>query len=422
LLGAVAMVIAIALVGLAPPALAATDSTVRVQAQSNAPCGPASSSPLHYDSAKLIDGAKKIDAVGNETRTLSSTDSFSAEIVDSRGVHGLTGEFGAYDVGPTKFHHFWFTHEGTVARLFHSGEATITTTVVHHDGSEDCYTQTVTVQPLTSTCNTPLRRPTAAARQTSAACLRPWTLELLYDQEFYFSPTGGFLGNGHGNVYAFASGYRQLDNGTDVSGYYSAFGTYATGTPVTIHAVPDKGYRFDGWTSSSGDCLTAARTCSLTMTHNSDVTAHFTVKTYNLTVDGVNAPNWVHDTGDDTTSTGPLDINCGGAGTPPDSDCSGQEAAQHACALRYVQVDCNSQDNADGSPSQIVLVAIAYTQNTQFDSFDGCDTSAKNPTDPTVGYCFINMTSDRSVTVHWKTSLKGSQSRIGSTFRDTGRS
>jgi uncharacterized repeat protein (TIGR02543 family) len=406
-LGAVALVAAgsvIGLVVLTAPALAATGSAVRVEARSAAPCAPATSSPLYYDSAQLIDGAKTIDAVGHETRTLSSKDSFSAEIIDSHGVHGLTGNFGAYDVGPTTFHHFWFSHQGTVERLFHSGEANITTTVVHSDGSEDCYTQTVTVKGLTSTCNSEFRPAAPATRQATAACRRPWTLQLLYDEDFYFSPTGGFLGNGHGNVYAFASHYRQLDNGTDVSGFYPAFGSYANGTSVTIRAVPDKGYRFDGWTSSSGDCLAAGRTCSLTMTHNSDVTAHFTVKTYNLTVDGVNAPNWVHDTGDDSTTTGPLDINCGGAGTPPGSECTGQEAAQHACTLRYVAVDCNSQDDADGSPSQVVLVAIAYAQNTQFDSFDGCDTSVKNPTDPTVGYCFVDMTSDRTVTVHWKTS------------------
>jgi hypothetical protein len=214
-------------------------------------------------------------------------------------------------------------------------------------------------------------------------------LGLSVNNEFYFSPTGAFLGNGLGEVYANASGFPQPQSGND--GSVPGPG-YPEGTPVTITAVPDEGYVFDGWSSPTGDCTAASSaTCVLTMTHNAAVVAKFTVAVYNLTVTN-RSPT------DGGVIDGVGDINCGGAGSPTPSMCSGQEAAQHVCRPGTPLPDCSAED---GSQSEVELRARAIGVGVKFGRFDGCDTSAPDPVDPTIGYCFIDMRSDRSVTINW---------------------
>jgi hypothetical protein len=161
---------------------------------------------------------------------------------------------------------------------------------------------------------------------------------------------------------------------------------------VTITAAPDEGYLFDGWSSSSGDCISSGPTCDLTITHNSDVDASFTVEVHTLTV-----TNGSPTAGQVTDGVG--DINCGGPGSPTPSTCSGQEAAQHVCRAGPPLPDCAAED---GSQSEVELRANAFGSGVTFGSFDGCDMWAPDPTHATVGYCFIDMTADRSVTVNWK--------------------
>lgn len=57
--------------------------------------------------------------------------------------------------------------------------------------------------------------------------------------------------------------------------------SYSDSTSVTLTAVPGKGYSFRGW---SGDCVSAATTCTVTMNGAKKVTATFVTTTYKLTL------------------------------------------------------------------------------------------------------------------------------------------
>lgn len=211
--------------------------------------------------------------------------------------------------------------------------------------------------------------------------------------QLYFSPTGGrYLGEGLGEVTATAVGLPVEKSGND--GVANDPADYPGGTQVTIMATPDEGYLFAGWTTNStiNDCAAAGASpsCVLTMTHASDVVGNFTVAVHTLTVTNASST-------DGGVTDGVGDINCGGPGSPTPNMCSGQEAAQHACPPTGGGIDCNGAQ----SQSAVTLRAKAFTTGVDFGGFDGCDLVDTTPTDPTVGYCVLSMTADRTVTVHW---------------------
>jgi hypothetical protein len=107
-------------------------------------CMPASDSPIFFDSARLVQDGRAIDAPGHKTRDLDPehTD-YDAEITDSAGTHGDSG-LGSGE----KFKHFIFEPVYTSSKAFQAGRATIKLTVTHSDGRSECYTQDIEVQPL----------------------------------------------------------------------------------------------------------------------------------------------------------------------------------------------------------------------------------------------------------------------------------
>ncbi|HWI51750.1 MAG TPA: S-layer homology domain-containing protein [Symbiobacteriaceae bacterium] len=74
---------------------------------------------------------------------------------------------------------------------------------------------------------------------------------------------------------------------------------YAPGTTVTLTATPGAEYTFAGWGGACG----GTGTCSVTIDSNRTVSAMFTIKSYNLTVNVIGAG---------TVTSGPEGINCSG--------------------------------------------------------------------------------------------------------------
>ncbi|MBN1368061.1 MAG: InlB B-repeat-containing protein [Dehalococcoidales bacterium] len=63
---------------------------------------------------------------------------------------------------------------------------------------------------------------------------------------------------------------------------YPATKTVSNGTSVVIEAIPAEGYEFTGW---SGGLISHENPVTLSMTCNKDITASFSEKKYNLTID-----------------------------------------------------------------------------------------------------------------------------------------
>lgn len=281
-------------------------------------------------------------------------------------------------------------------------KATTTTTVATRNKTTTTRA-TTTTRPKKATTTTTRKSTstTSGATTTTMSTVSTTTtapaqlsLTLSVDEEETFSPTGGFLGSGLGEVYADAPGYPEQEAGND--GYTLDPPSYPDGTQVTLLAVPDKGSAFEGWI---GLCAAVGDdpTCVLTLTGYTYIAAAFKVQSYTLTVDNPDLANWVHDT-TGGPGTSPLDVSCGNSADM----CSGEEPAQSLCSPRDVGVLCTGPPW--GYNSQVELVAVAYAPNTQFGSFDGCDRWSPDANDPTIGYCLLNMTSDRTVRVNWVTA------------------
>jgi uncharacterized repeat protein (TIGR02543 family) len=63
---------------------------------------------------------------------------------------------------------------------------------------------------------------------------------------------------------------------------YPATKTVSNGTSIVLEAIPVEGYEFTGW---SGDLISYENPVTLSMTCNMDVTASFSEKSFNLTID-----------------------------------------------------------------------------------------------------------------------------------------
>ncbi len=99
-------------------------------------------------------------------------------------------------------------------------------------------------------------------------------------------------GNGVGLITSSPTG---IDCGADCTE------TYNFGTMVTLTAAPNANSIFTGWT---GACTGTSTTCVVNMTAAADVTATFTLKTFELTVIKIG-------TGEGSVASSPLGINCG---------------------------------------------------------------------------------------------------------------
>ena len=83
---------------------------------------------------------------------------------------------------------------------------------------------------------------------------------------FVLTPTAG----GGGAVTSYKISISKNGKGTVTSNPSAA--SYASGTVVTLTAVPDAGQPWIGW---AGDCMGIATTCTLTMNADKSVTANF---------------------------------------------------------------------------------------------------------------------------------------------------
>ena len=87
---------------------------------------------------------------------------------------------------------------------------------------------------------------------------------VLYSDPFGIDLAVAKQGTGTGTVRSLPPG---INCGSDCDEYYDA------GTVVTLTAAPDAGSYFAGW---SGDCVSQALTCKVTMDAAKNVTATFT--------------------------------------------------------------------------------------------------------------------------------------------------
>lgn len=215
---------------------------------------------------------------------------------------------------------------------------------------------------------------------------------------------GEFFGQmwASGSVTATGAGI-QTESASVGYDYVSAghFGPWPCGSTVTLTAAPTQGNHFDHWESSDGSCTGSSLTCTLHITTKvMSATALFAPTTHQLTV--INAePDGVASSGEASGGYVNPPIQCGspppnGPGTPVYTSCSSPALAQRSdndLTQLYIDADRPGPGGDD--------YGIA--------SIDGCDSSVA-VTAPLSGggtfvpslQCFIDLNSDRTITVHYK--------------------
>ena len=217
----------------------------------------------------------------------------------------------------------------------------------------------------------------SADRSVTAHFIRAWTLTATADP-----PAGGTVTGG---------------------------GTYDAGTDVTVTASPNAGYRFARW---SGDC-TGSGACSVTMSADRSVTAHFT-RTWTLTTSaspsggGRITGAGTYDAGTRVTlSAAPnrgyvfdrWSGDCTGSGTCAVTMSANRSVTAHFVA-RYTLTASASPSHGGTvtgggtyAPNSAVAVTASPRAGYRFDRWSGACTGS--------GTCSVTMTADRSVTAHF---------------------
>jgi hypothetical protein len=217
---------------------------------------------------------------------------------------------------------------------------------------------------------------------------------------------GEFFGRdwASGEVSASASDGSPLETASVGYDYVSAghFGPWECGTTVALTATPGRGSHFDRWVSSEGLCATAVPTCTVPITTTThQLTAYFAPTIYQLSV--VNQQPEGRVTSGSSGGYVSPGIDCGsspnGSSTEVFSSCTSQAIAQRSdddVTQLYVSAD-NPGPGGD-------TYGVA--------SIDGCDRSVATQNAPVPGgggatyvpavQCFIDMNSDRTITVSYK--------------------
>ncbi|MHB8693049.1 MAG: InlB B-repeat-containing protein [Solirubrobacteraceae bacterium] len=190
-------------------------------------------------------------------------------------------------------------------------------------------------------------------------------------------------------------------------GYVSAghFGPWPCGTTITLTASPAQGNHFDRWESPEGRCATASTSCTVPITTTvHQITAYFAPTVYQLAVTN-NQPDGI------VTSGG------GGGYVNPTIDCGSQP---NGSSVVQVYTSCASGAIAQRSDSDVTqLFVSADNPGPGGDAYgvasiDGCDRSVAT-TYPIPGgtgtyvprvQCFIDMNSNRTITVSYKDTGK----------------
>jgi hypothetical protein len=221
-------------------------------------------------------------------------------------------------------------------------------------------------------------------------------IDLLLEGEFFGSQWAS------GEVSATSSDGSQPEVASVGYDYVSAgnFGPRPCGTTTTLKATPTRGNHFDRWKSSEGLCQTAATTCTVPITTTAhQLTAYFAPTVYRLSVTN-DQPDGIVSSGGAGGYVDP-GIDCGsipnGPTTQVFTNCSAGALAQRS--------------DLDVTPLRIVADNPGPGGDTYgIASIDGCDRSVAT-TYPAPGgsgtyvpivQCFIDMNSDRTITVSYK--------------------
>jgi hypothetical protein len=136
--------------------------------------------------------------------------------------------------------------------------------------------------------------------------------------------------------------------------------SYPSGTVVTLTATPAVGSSFTGWSGGSPAC-SGTGTCAVTMNSAQNVTATFSLPSFNLTVTK-SGP------GAGTVTSAPAGINCGVACTAPFS--SGTVVTLTATPTGGSTFTGWSGGGCSGTGTCVVTLSAATTVNAQFGTLD----------------------------------------------------
>lgn len=210
---------------------------------------------------------------------------------------------------------------------------------------------------------------------------------------------GEFFGQtwASGEVTATASDGAQPESAEVGYDYISAghFGPWPCGTDVKLTATPSEGNHFDKWVSDQGLCATSSTTCTVAITPGvHEIDAYFAPTIYQLTVNS--SPDAIVTSGSSSGGYVHPGIDCGSVPNGPTIEA-------------YTQ--CSEPAVAQRSDTDLTQLYIGPDRpgpgGKEYDvqSVDGCDsvtytnaTSSGGTAYHPSAQCYINMTSDRSVT------------------------
>ena len=158
------------------------------------------------------------------------------------------------------------------------------------------------------------------------------TYSLGVQTQCYNTATSTSWSSSGSNGYLRPITYQTLTVAADTGGTVSGGGTYATLSNPTITATADTGYSFSSWTTNTGNDCSGASSHSLTITTTTSCTAHFTINSYYLTVNGGSGSGW-YNYGSTATITAsvPTGYTFSSWTTNYGNDCSG--ASSHSLTI-----------------------------------------------------------------------------------------
>ena len=171
-------------------------------------------------------------------------------------------------------------------------------------------------------------------------------------------------GTGNGSVRSSPSGISCSISAGSTSGTCSA--SFASGTSVTLAAIPASGHSFSGW---SGAC-SGTGNCTVSMTQSRSVTASFTapVQNYTLTVGGSG-------TGNGSVTSSPSGISCAISAGSTSGTCSAAFASGTSVTLTATPASghsffgwsgaCSGTGSCTVSMAQSRSVTASFTAPTQ---------------------------------------------------------
>jgi lysozyme len=254
--------------------------------------------------------------------------------------------------------------------------------------------------PPTPKAKTPAPRPPSGqivTGQLVPGCGQDTTggIDLVLQGESFVSVWGAgevTAKNGDGSIESGSVGYDSLS--------VAHLMTSGCGTTTTLTAIPAQGNHFDRWESETGACAGAGTTCAVPIGPTTiPMTAYFAPTVYKLSVKNLQ-PDGVVGSGGGSGYIEP-GISCGSQPNGP---------------ITEVYSECESQARApqyEGDAAQLFITADNPGPGDDMygiASVDGCDRSVAT-TYPVPGgagtyvagvQCFLDMNSDRSVTVSYR--------------------